>query len=37
MIGTEEGQVPYVPVTAEDLAATQATWEARTAGSTAGG
>ena len=37
VIGTEDGQVPYVPVTADDLAATQATWEARTAGSTAGG
>jgi phosphate transport system substrate-binding protein len=37
VIGIEEGQVPYVPITAEDLATTQSAWEARTAGSTAGG
>jgi phosphate transport system substrate-binding protein len=36
VIGTEAGQVPYVPIMAEDLATTVDTWEARTTGSTAG-
>ena len=32
MLGTGEGQVPYVPLTADDQAATQETWASRTTG-----
>jgi phosphate transport system substrate-binding protein len=37
LVGTEEGQVPYVPLNEEDLAATQAVWEARETGTRDGG
>jgi phosphate transport system substrate-binding protein len=33
VLGTGDGQVPYVPLAADDQAATQATWAARTTGS----
>ena len=36
ILGTGDGQVPYVPLTAEDQAATQATWTARTTGTQQG-
>ena len=36
ILGTGEGQVPYVPLAAEDQAATQATWAARTTGTQQG-
>jgi phosphate transport system substrate-binding protein len=32
LLGTGDGQVPYVPLSAEDVAATQAAWAARTTG-----
>ena len=32
LLGTGDGQVPYVPMNAEDVAATQAAWAARTTG-----
>ena len=32
LLGTGDGQVPYVPLSAEDVAATQAAWTARTTG-----
>ena len=32
LLGTGDGQVPYVPLSAEDVAATQATWTSRTTG-----
>jgi phosphate transport system substrate-binding protein len=35
LVGTEEGQVPYVPLSEDDLAATQAVWEARETGTRA--
>ena len=37
MVGTEEGQVPYVPLSDEDLAATQQVWEAKETGTRDGG
>jgi phosphate transport system substrate-binding protein len=36
ILGTGDGQVPYVPLAAEDQAATQATWAARTTGTQQG-
>jgi phosphate transport system substrate-binding protein len=36
LLGTGDGQVPYVPLNAEDVAATQATWTARTTGTQQG-
>ena len=32
LLGTGDGQVPYVPLSAEDVAATQAAWTSRTTG-----
>jgi phosphate transport system substrate-binding protein len=32
LVGAEEGQVPYVPLADEDVAATQEVWEAKTTG-----
>ena len=37
LVGTGEGQVPYVPLNAEATAATQAVWEARETGTRDGG
>ncbi len=37
MVGSEEGQVPYVPLSEEDLAATQQVWEAKETGTRDGG
>jgi phosphate transport system substrate-binding protein len=37
VIGTDAGQVPYVPLAAADLAETQKVWEARTTGTRDGG
>jgi phosphate transport system substrate-binding protein len=37
MVGAEEGQVPYVPLSEEDLAATQQVWEAKETGTRDGG
>jgi phosphate transport system substrate-binding protein len=37
MVGTAEGQVPYVPLAEEDLAATQQVWEAKETGTRDGG
>jgi phosphate transport system substrate-binding protein len=37
LVGTEEGQVPYVPLNAEAVAATQAVWEAKEVGTRDGG
>jgi phosphate transport system substrate-binding protein len=37
LVGTEEGQVPYVPLAEEDVAATQAVWEAKETGTRDGG
>jgi len=37
VIGTGEGQVPYVPMAEADVAATRSVWEARTVGSRDGG
>src|SRR4029453_10441354 len=37
LLGTGEGQVPYVPLNADDVAATQPTWTARTTGTQPGG
>jgi phosphate transport system substrate-binding protein len=36
LLGTGDGQVPYVPLSADDVAATQATWAARTTGTQQG-
>ena len=36
LVGTEEGQVPYVPLNDELLAATQGVWEARETGTREG-
>ena len=36
LLGTGDGQVPYVPLSAEDVAATQAAWAARTTGTQQG-
>jgi phosphate transport system substrate-binding protein len=36
LVGTGEGQVPYVPLAAEDLAATQQVWADRQTGTAAG-
>ena len=37
MVGAEEGQVPYVPLSEEDLTATQGVWEAKETGTRDGG
>lgn len=37
VLGTGEGQVPYVPMAAEDTSATRAVWEAREVGTRDGG
>jgi phosphate transport system substrate-binding protein len=37
MVGTEEGQVPYVPLAEEDQTATQEVWEAKETGTRDGG
>ncbi|MGH9133223.1 MAG: substrate-binding domain-containing protein, partial [Ilumatobacteraceae bacterium] len=37
MVGTGEGQVPYVPLSAEALAATQSVWESKELGTRDGG
>jgi phosphate transport system substrate-binding protein len=37
MVGTDEGQVPYVPLAEEDLTATQQVWEAKETGTRDGG
>jgi phosphate transport system substrate-binding protein len=37
LVGTEEGQVPYVPLSAEALAETQRVWDARETGTRDGG
>jgi phosphate transport system substrate-binding protein len=37
LVGAEEGQVPYVALSADDVAATQAVWEAREVGTRDGG
>ena len=37
LVGAEEGQVPYVALGTEDVAATQAVWEARETGTRDGG
>jgi phosphate transport system substrate-binding protein len=36
LLGAGEGQVPYVPLAADDLTATQATWASRTTGAQQG-
>jgi phosphate transport system substrate-binding protein len=36
LLGTGDGQVPYVPLNADDVAATQATWASRTTGTQQG-
>jgi phosphate transport system substrate-binding protein len=36
LVGSGDGQVPYVPLGADDAAATQAVWEARTTGTNPG-
>jgi hypothetical protein len=37
VIGTGEGQIPYVPMSAADLEATRAVWEAKEVGTRDGG
>lgn len=37
VLGTGEGQVPYVPMSADDVAATRAVWEAKELGTRDGG
>jgi phosphate transport system substrate-binding protein len=37
LIGSGDGQVPYVPLNAEDAAATQAVWDSRETGARGGG
>ena len=37
LVGAGEGQVPYVPLSEEDVAATQAVWEAKETGTRDGG
>jgi phosphate transport system substrate-binding protein len=36
LVGPDEGQVPYVPLAADDLAATQEAWTTRTTGTQQG-